>query len=60
MRFKDNTNIIVNAFRNLLYEDISYICIEEINGVLNIYPCINLNMIDINTKNLDNGFTFDD
>ena len=41
MRFVDNTDKIVNAFRCILYEDLSLIVIENINGIFNVYPIIN-------------------
>lgn len=54
MRFKDNTNSVVNAFRNLLYEKLSFICIEKINGLNEIYPVINCaEIVKKNIVNID-------
>ena len=54
MRFKDNTNLVVNVFRNLLYEKLSFICIEKINGLNEIYPVINCDeIVKKNIVNID-------
>ena len=47
MRFVDNTNSIVSAFRHLLYEDLSKICIEKRNDIYFVYPEINESFIQI-------------
>lgn len=60
MRFKDNTNVVVNAFRNLLYEDISYICMEKNNDLYEVYPIIDSTKICLKSDEDDDGFSFDD
>lgn len=46
MKFKNNTDVIVNAFRNLLYEDISKICLEKHNDFYYVYPVIDTSKIN--------------
>lgn len=60
MRFKDNSNVVVNAFRNLLYEDLTYICIEKNGELFEVYPIINSAMVSFGETSIDNGFSFDD
>ena len=58
MRFLDNVNNIVNCFRHLLYEDLSFICIEKREDVFYVYPVINENLVEIN--NCDSNFILDE
>lgn len=60
MRFKDNTNAVVNAFRNLLYEDLSHICIEKSNDLYEVYPVIDSNKVSLDGESTSDGFSFDD
>lgn len=58
MRFVDNQNAVVDAFRNLLYENISRICIEKKEGnSFLIYPVINeTTLVKILSKEKQNDF----
>lgn len=51
-RFNNNTNIYVNAFRNLLYENLSVIVIEDIGDCFLIYPEIIDSKLKRKTDNL--------
>ena len=42
MRFKDNSDVLVNAFRHLLYSDLSLITMEMTPNGIAIYPEIDL------------------
>lgn len=41
MKFENNCETYTNMFRNILYEDLSLIAIEEIDNIFYIYPVIN-------------------
>lgn len=45
MKFTENSNSIVKAFRNLLYEDLSFIALEKNNKKILVYPVININKV---------------
>ena len=60
MRFKDNNNSIVSAFRNLLYEDLSMICLEKINGIIEVYPFLITNKLNKGKEIVDDGFELDE
>ncbi len=60
MRFKDNTNPIVNSFRNLLYENLSFICIERVNDTNEIYPLINTKAISKDIVVTSDGLELDE
>lgn len=51
MRFADNSDKIVNALRNILYEDLSLLVIEERNNKFLIYPAIIDSNIDFQMNN---------
>ena len=59
MKFADNSETHTSAFRNILYEDLSLIAIEEINGIFFIYPVINEKFIS-NKKAVESGLLFDE
>lgn len=46
MKFSDNTEKITNAFRHVLYEDLSLIGITKKNNIYYVYPVINLTFIN--------------
>ena len=45
MKFVDNTKPIVNAFRHVLYEDLSFIVFEKRGETIYLYPEINETLI---------------
>ena len=59
MRFDDNSNIIVNAFRNLLYEDISRLVLYKKSDCILIYPEINDEYVHIKAAD-NNGLEIDE
>ena len=59
MRFEDNTLPVINAFRNMLYENLSYIAIEKKNIFYYVYPVINEEYIKIK-KESNNGLVLDE
>ena len=59
MKFFDNTERITNAFRHILYEDLSLIGITKKNNIYYVYPVINLNFIN-NKKNESSDLVVDE
>ena len=59
MRFEDNSKDIVNAFRNILYQDLSYIVLEKNENEIFVFPEIEANSIQIK-KNNNCGLAVDD
>ena len=59
MKFEDNSEPHTSAFRNILYEDLSLIAIEEIDGVFFIYPVVNEKYIG-HKKAVESGLVFDE
>lgn len=60
MRFTNNGDSVVNAFRNLLYEDISKICIEKKGDQFEIYPYLNSNKLNKGKVIVSDGFELDE
>lgn len=60
LRFKDNSNVVVNAFRNLLYEDLSFIVIEKRKEIYYIYPIINHSKLITLKKQSNDDFIIDE
>ncbi len=60
MRFTNNSDVIVNAFRNLLYEDISKICIEKHNDQFELYPYLNSNKLNKGEVIVNDGYELDE
>lgn len=60
MRFTNNSDVIVNAFRNLLYEDISKICIEKHNDRFDIYPYLNSSKLNKGEVIVNDGYELDE
>lgn len=60
MRFLNNTDPIINAFRNLLYEDISKICIEKNDNQFAIYPYLNAKQLNRKKEIVSDGFELDE
>ena len=60
LRFVDNGDPVVNAFRNLLYEDISNICIEKTGNEFEIYPYLNAKQLNKGEAVISNGLELDE
>ncbi len=60
MRFEDNADNVVKAFRNLLYEDVSSIELSKKGKAISIYPVFTGKLLE-NSKNAeDTGLVVDE
>lgn len=59
MRFSNNADPVVNAFRHVLYEDLSLISIEKIDDICYVYPIINEKFIRLQ-NDFSTGLVIDD